>query len=165
MDHATQEGARCDYNRFGLEAATIRQFNGRRPLAVECDGAGFGFHDLQIFGFLDQGSHGQAVQLSIGLRSRALDSRSFSPIEDAKLNARGICGAGYQSIHGVDFAHEVTLPEPADRRVARHHTNSLNVMCDESGPGSNSRGGRRGLATRMPAANYDDIESPGRLRG
>jgi len=37
-----------------------------------------------------------------------------------KLDAGAVDGAAHDSVECIDLAHQMTLGEPADRRVARH---------------------------------------------
>ena len=47
------------------------------------------------------------------------------------MDGRRIGGAADQSVERVDLAHEVSLAEPADRRIAAHRPDRLEIETDQ----------------------------------
>ena len=62
--------------------------------------------------------HRLAVETPVDLRARAADGRALGAVKQAELNARLVRQRAHQAAERVDLAHEVTLAEAADRRVA-----------------------------------------------
>ena len=65
--------------------------------------------------------------------------------------------ASHQTVEGVDLAHEMTLADPADRRIARHLADGLDPVGQQQGACADARGRGRGLAAGVSAADDDDI--------
>ena len=102
--------------------------------------------------------HGGRVKLPVGLRARAAHGRSFAAVEQPKLNAGGVSDAAHKAIERIDLAHQMTLAEAADRRIAGHGADASEALRDERGAGAHARRGRSGFAAGVPAANHNDIE-------
>ena len=66
---------------------------------------------------IEQGAHGLAIELAIGLGARSANGRPLRPIQHAKLNAAQIRGAAHHAVQGVHFADQMSLADAADRRV------------------------------------------------
>ncbi len=67
--------------------------------------------------------HRLAIELSVGLRTRAPYSWPLSSVQQPKLDARPIRNPPHQPVQCINLANEMALPETADRRVAGHDTN------------------------------------------
>src|SRR6185312_3573145 len=58
----------------------------------------------------------------------------------------------------IDFAHQVTLAEPADGRVARHLADGVEAMRKKAGARVHAGRSRSRLAAGMAAANDNHVE-------
>ena len=67
--------------------------------------------------------------------------------------------AAHQAVERIDLADEMPLPQPADRRVARHRADGRKTMGDQRRPRAHARRRSRRLTAGMAAADHDDIES------
>ena len=94
---------------------------------------GFPFDDGQVRGFGDQRLHGAPVEFPVGLGARPLHGGPLASIEDPELDAGCIGGARHHAVQRVDFAHQMALAEPADRRIAGHLADCRKAMGDERG--------------------------------
>ena len=101
-----------------------------------------------------------AVELAIGLRARALDGGTLGAVQQAELDAGGIRHPAHQAIQRIDLAHQVTLAEPADGRVARHLADGREAMRDKRRARAHARRRSRRLAAGMAAADHDNVEGP-----
>ena len=72
--------------------------------------------------------HGVAIKLPIGLGARPMHGRPFAPIEQAKLNPSLVGDAAHQPVQRIYFAHQMTLADTANRRIARHLANCFKLM-------------------------------------
>ena len=113
----------------------------------------------------NRGLHGLAIELTIGLGAGALNSRTLGAIEQPKLNASLIGGAAHQAVEGIDLAHQMTLAEPADSRVARHLANSCSVVRDQRRARAHASGSGRRLAPGVSAADNNDVKFGSRVHG
>ena len=126
----------------------------RRAKAV-----GFGFDHREIRRLSNQPLHRLAIEFSIGLRARALDSGTLAAVQHTKLDTSRIGGQSHQTVERVDFTHEMALAEAADRRIARHGADRIEALRHQGGFGAETRRRRRRLAAGMSAANDDNIET------
>ena len=71
------------------------------------------------------------VELAIGLGARPADRRSLAPIEQTKLDAGRVGHPAHQAVESVDLTHQMTLAEPADRRIAGHDADRVGAQRDQ----------------------------------
>ena len=64
--------------------------------------------------------HGGRIAGAIGLGTRPAHRRALAAIEHPELDAAAIGHAAHQAIERIDLAHQMTLAETADRRIAGH---------------------------------------------
>ena len=64
----------------------------------------------------------------------------------------------HQTVQCIDFADQVPFGDSANRRIARHLCNQINVQGEECGVQSHARGRHRRLAAGMSRADYDHIK-------
>ncbi len=76
------------------------------------------------------------------------------------MDRGGIGGPGDEPVEGIDLAHQMALAEPTNRRVAAHRADHIEIEAHQCDPRTHPRGDRRRLATRMAAANDNDVEAP-----
>ncbi|MCY1369004.1 hypothetical protein D9M69_560210 [compost metagenome] len=98
------------------------------------------------------------VQHAVGLRPRGAHGRALSRIEDAELDARLVGGNGHRAAERVDLLHEVALADAADRRVAAHLPQRLDVVGEQQRLGAHACGSERGFGAGMATADDDHIE-------
>ena len=59
----------------------------------------------------------------------------------------------------VDLAHQVALADPADRRIARHLADMVEVEREHQGARAHPGGGERGFDTGVAGADDDYVEN------
>ena len=116
------------------------------------------FDDGQIHRRPDRGLHRRRIELAIGLGARPAHRRAFAPIEDPELDAASVGHAAHQPIQGVNLADEMPLPQPANRRIARHGADGGEAMRHQCGSRAHARGCGRSLTAGMATANHNHIE-------
>ncbi len=106
----------------------------------------------EIFGRADRPLHRGGIELAIGLGARSAHRRSLAAIEHAELDSSLVGDASHQAVERIDLAHQMTLAEPPDRRVARHrpdgrkpvrHQRRVARPCAQLRPRPRSRRARR----------------------
>ena len=115
--------------------------------------------DLQPRLLGQQGLHGLAIELPVGLGPGAADGRALAPVQDPELDAGPIRRPGHHPVEGVDLPDQMALAQPADGGIAGHLADGRRVMGDQQGPRPTPRRGRRGLAAGVPAAHDDDVKT------
>jgi hypothetical protein len=73
------------------------------------------------------------------------------------MDCRAICGARHQSVENVELANQVTLADPADRRIARHLASVLGAEREQPDTRASASRGSRGLASGMAGADHQNI--------
>jgi len=68
-----------------------------------------------------------------------------------------VSSARHQSIEDVELAHEMTLADPADRRIARHLPGILGAKREQSDTRTASGRSSRSLASGMAGADYQNV--------
>ncbi len=112
----------------------------------------------QIFLIHEGRLHGLPIELAVRLRARTPDGGPLAPIQKTKLNARRIGHPAHHAVQRINFPHQMSLPQPANGRVAGHFANSLQLMGDQQGLRPESRGRRRRFAACVPSSDDDDIK-------
>jgi hypothetical protein len=85
-------------------------------------------------------AHFAPVSQTVRLGAWRLHRRTSGTIQQAKLNAGAIDHAAHNSAKRINLAYEVAFRNPADRRVAGHLTDEIQVKCNQSGFSTQTRG-------------------------
>ena len=113
---------------------------------------------MKIRGGFKRAPHLGAIAHAIGLRSRRLNRRTTRSIEQPKLNAGAINDAAHDAAERVNLAHEMAFRNSANRRIARHLTDQIEIQRNQTGFRAESRRGRRRLAARVAGADHNYIK-------
>jgi len=54
---------------------------------------------------------------------------------------------------------QMPFADPADRRIATHRTQRVEVMREQQRPGTHARAGQRGLGAGVATADHDHVET------
>ena len=158
MDEPAQERAGGQHHRPCPEFAAVGQayagHAARNEKIVHLAG-----DDREVGHRFDRRLHGRGIELAVGLGARAAHRRPLAAVEHAELDAAGVRHPAHEAVEGVDLAHEMALPEPADRRIARHGADGRGPLRDHGGARAHPRGGRSGFAAGMAAADNDHVVS------
>lgn len=158
MHLTIQEGPHRQHDGTGLE---------RNPRLGDYTGHAVTLHgdvghrllkDLEIRLGLHELANGLAIELPVGLGAGRTHCRALAPIEDAEVDAGGIRRPRHHAPQGIDLLHKVALADAADRRIAAHLANGLDVVGQQQRARTRARRGQCGLGAGVSAANHDDIE-------
>lgn len=162
MDSAIEKRTRSEYHCAGREPnAALRLHAG--DLAAVRSGLGDKIIDRLLeeekvrLGF-EPAANRLTVKDSVGLRTGSLHRRALACIESPKLDTRLIGGFGHQAPEGINLSHKVALADSADRRVARHLSERLELMREKERPAPHPGTGRRSLGPGVTAAHDNHIE-------
>jgi hypothetical protein len=73
------------------------------------------------------------------LGAGSANTRAFGGIEHPTLNGRRIGIQPHEPIECIDFPNTMSLSDAADRRVARHLTDSVGILCKNERLASEAR--------------------------
>ena len=74
------------------------------------------------------------------------------------MDRSGVSSARNDPVKSVNFAHQMALTQPTNRRIAAHRANRRQIETDQSHARAHSRRHSGGLYPGMPRANHNDIE-------
>ena len=97
------------------------------------------------------------VKLAVGLGAGALDRRPLGAVENAELNPGLVDGPAHDAVQGIDLAHQLSLGQAADGRVAGHLADGLDAVGQQQGAGAQPRRRGGGFAAGVAAADDDDV--------
>src|SRR5690606_15712532 len=103
------------------------------------------------------------VEHAIGLRAGRTHRGTLAGVQHLEMNPGGIGRDGHRAAERVDLLREMRLADPADRRVAAHLAEGLDVLRDEQRLDAHARGRKRRLGAGMAAADDDAAETVGVL--
>ena len=85
------------------------------------------------------------------------DGRTAAGVQQSELDAGRVNHLAHDPAERVNLAHEMPLGDPADRRVAGHLRDQVEVHGAERRPQTHARRRHRRLAPRVPRADHDHI--------
>jgi len=104
---------------------------------------------------LEQGPHRAAVQCAVALSTRRPDGGTLGTVQHPELDRGAIGRPPHDAAEGVDFANQGALRDPADRRIAGHDTDGIEIRGQQERLGAQASGHDGGLGAGMAGA-YDD---------
>ena len=158
MDNAAQERARRQYDGLRRNLGPISKLHAGHAVSGHQKIDNLTNNNRKVLLFLGFSLHRSAIQGTVCLSSRALDSWSFAAIEQPELYSGLICDATHDTVQRIDLAYKVPLTQSTNGRIAGHDANI------RSGQSHQRRGyahtGRRmgSLSTRMTGTDNDDIK-------
>ena len=124
-----EKGPGRDYNGTGLNFFTTRQPQAGHATIVDQ-------HFLRLAddnrhpGRPNRRLHRGLVQGPIGLDARSVHRTSLAAVEHSAMDRRLVSRPCHQTIEHVELAHQMTLADSTDRRVAAHLANVLGAEGD-----------------------------------
>src|SRR5215213_2921608 len=107
---------------------------------------------------LKRTSHLGSISHAICLGTRRLDGRSTRTVQQPELNAGAIDHAAHNPAQGIDLSHKMPLGDSANRWIARHLTDEIEIQRDQSSFSTKPRRRRSSFAARMPGSDHDYAE-------
>jgi hypothetical protein len=114
--------------------------------------------DFQIGLGLEHLAHFEAIGLLVTLGARRPDGRATGSVQQAELDADRVGDFTHDSAQGVNLTYKVAFRDAANRRVAGHLSDQIDVQGEEPRLQAHAGTRYRGLAAGMAGADYDYIE-------
>ena len=158
MDLPVQESARRQHDGAAAEADAHLRDGAHHPVAFD--------HQV-VHGLLEQRevrlvfqppADGRLVEDAVGLRARRPHRRPLAGIEDPELDPRLVGRDAHRAAERVHFLDQVSLADPADRGIARHLPQRLDVVGEQQRATTHARGGEGCFGTGVAATDDDDVE-------
>lgn len=117
----------------------------------------FRLQNPQIRLLLQHLPHPNPILLLVALRPGRPHRRPAAGIQQPKLNPNRVSNLAHHPAQRVNLAHEVSLGNPPDRRIARHLRDEIDIHRNHRRLQSQSGARTRRLTAGMTGANYDNI--------
>ena len=158
---AVEEGACGQHHGRGQKAdAELRHGTGDALAFNDQIVAGFG-KDGQIGLIFQSTADRLLVQHAVGLGAGGAYRRAFRGIQDAELDAGFVGGRRHRTTQRIDLAYQMALADAADRRIAAHRPERVEVVRQQQRVRTRPRRGKRSFGAGVAAADDDDIETGG----
>ena len=103
-------------------------------------------------------ANGGLVQHAVGLGPGRTHCGALAGVENPELDAALVGGQRHGTAHGVDLLDQMPLADAADRRVAAHLAQRLNVVGEQQSLAAHAGRSQGGFGARMAPANHDDVK-------
>ena len=114
---------------------------------------------------IEQLANRSLVQHAVRLRAGCADRRTFARVQRAEVNAGAIDRARHRAAERVDLFREVALADAADRGIAAHLPEGLEVLREQQRARAEPRRGERRFGSGVAAADHDAVVSNGIVHG
>ncbi len=115
--------------------------------------------DLQARLRLQDAADGAAVQHAVGLGTGCANRRPLARVEHAELDPGAVRGRGHGTAEGIDLAHEVTLADTADGRVAGHLPERVDTVRQQQRTAAHACGRQARFGTGVATADHDHVKT------
>ncbi len=148
MDASAEKGADRQHHRAGHETQPHLGLDADHAVLLDDEVVDGLLEEEESGLILDRHAHGGLVEQAIGLGAGGAHRRPLAGVEDAELDAAPIGGAGHEPAERVDLLDQVPLADAADRRVAAHLADGLDVLGQQQGARAAARRRQRRLGAR-----------------
>src|SRR6266508_1531570 len=157
VNAAAQERAGGDDHSARRVVAPVARLDAPHTVSVHEQPGDHPLRQVQRRELLEQLAHRPAVEGAVALRARRPHGGTLGAVEHTELDRRAIGGAAHDAAQGVHLAHDGALGDPADRGIAGHLADGVEVGGEKQSPGVQASGHDRGLRASMASANHDDV--------
>ena len=114
---------------------------------------------MQLRCCFEHPAHLGTIQAAVGLRPGRLHRRPTRPVKQAKLYAGTIDHPSHYPAESVHLAYHMSLGDAADRRIARHLADQIEIEGHKSRARTEARGRRRRLTSGVARTDHDHIKT------
>ena len=165
MDLAVQKGPCGQHHGFGAKAQTDLRHRAHHPVTFDQQVVYRLLEDGQVRLVFQHAPDRGFVEHTVCLGPRGAHGRALAGVENAKLNARLVGGQGHSTAQRIDLFDQMAFANAANRGVAAHLPQSLDVVGEQQGLAAHARSGQRSLAPGVAAADDDDVKLLGIKHG
>src|SRR6185369_9559977 len=109
------------------KTASVFQYHTNQTPVIDHEIDDFPLPQMKIRRSLERAAHLRSIAHTIRLRSRRLNRRSTRAVEQPKLNSGAIDNAAHDAAERVDLAHKMSLSDSANRGIARHLADEVEI--------------------------------------
>src|SRR2546429_6858662 len=133
VNAAAQERPGCDDDRACTETPAVTRLDSGDPGAafIEAQICDHALRQLEQRKLFEEIADRASIERAVALGARSPNSGTLGAIQHPELDRGAIGSAAHQTAHRVDFADDGTLRNAADRGIAGHLTNCLEVGSEQ----------------------------------
>ncbi len=158
MDAATEESADRQHDRRRGKRDARRGHDALDATGLDREIRRLLLEDRKIRLVLERASYRAPVELAVRLGARRAHRGPLARVQRAELDARAVRGPRHRAAERVDLPDQMTLADAADRRVAAHLAQRLDVLREQQRARAEASRGERCLGAGVAAAYHDDVE-------
>ncbi len=133
VDQTVQEGTDGQYHRLATDADPALGHHTCDAIPVHDQIVTGLLEDLQVGVVLQHLAHDRLVEQTIRLGARGAYRRALGRVEGAELDPAKIDGTRHDPAECVNFLDQVSLADPADRRIAGHVPQRIDIVGEQQG--------------------------------
>ncbi|MNY36846.1 hypothetical protein D3C86_1713630 [compost metagenome] len=158
MDLAVEERPRRQYHGSGPESDAHLGHGAHHAVALHHQVIDRLLEQHQVRLVFQPGPNRLAIQHTIRLGARGADGRPLAGVENTELDTGLVRGRRHRTAHRVHFLDQMPLANAANRRIAAHLTQRLDVMAQQQRLAAHAGGGKRGFGAGVTTTDDNDIE-------
>ena len=158
MDLAVQKSPGGQHHGFGAEGDADLRHRAHDPVAFQQQIIDRLLKQAQVGLVFQHAPDRGLVQNPIGLGAGGAHGRAFAGIENTKLDAGLVGGQSHRAAQGVHLFDQMAFANAANRWIATHLPQGLDVVGQQQGLASHARRRQRRLRAGMAAADNDDVK-------
>ena len=161
MDLAVEERADRQHDRARRDLDPGLRHDAAHPRAVEQQAVDVLLQQREVRLCIEQRANRALVENAIGLGARRAYGRALARVQDPEMDPGAVDRARHRAAERVDLLREMTFADPADRGIAAHRAESLEVLGEQQRAATQARRGERGLRAGVAAADHDAVVTRG----
>src|SRR2546423_5629859 len=159
VNAAAQECPGCDDDRACTETPAVTRLDSGDPGAtfIEAQICDHALRQLEKRKLFEEIADRASIERAVALGARSPNSGTLRAIQHPELDPGAIGIAAHQTAHRIDFAHDGTLRNAADRGIAGHLTNRVQHRREEKRSGTQPRCHRCCFSTGVTTTDDDYV--------
>src|SRR5690554_948893 len=157
MDLAAQECTGCQHHFRGEKTHAHLGHGAANLVTVENKVIYSLLKYIEIFLTFENFANSCLVQHTVGLSSCSTHSRTFTAVQNAKLDARQVGSTCHCAAKGINFPHQMTFADSADSRVTRHLSQGLNIVRQQQSTHAHSGRSKSSFSACVATADHDHV--------
>jgi hypothetical protein len=158
MDFAVEEGSRRQHHRARTEADAHLRDSTHHTVTFDHQIVYRLLKKPQVGLVLEHAADGGFVQNAVGLGAGGAHGRAFGAVEDAELDAAFVGGQRHGPAQCIDLFDQVAFANTANRRVATHLAQRLDVVRQKQSFAAHAGRGQGRFGSGMAATDHNHIE-------
>ena len=131
MDLAVQKSPGSQHNGTAAELDAHLRNSTHHPLTFNQQVVNGLLEQPQVGLVLKHPTNGRFIQNAVGLRPGGAHSWALAGVEDAELDTAFVGGQRHRTTHRIDLFDQVAFADPANRGIAAHLTEGLDVVAEQ----------------------------------